>query len=261
MKKRLLVSALVLVMALAGLMARTVVIAGGTGEIGSGNVINLARNGVNVVLETHNPAGAAALIEAAEGLPGTVKAMSSDTGYDELFQAVAEEFGAVDGLIITTGDMDAAKGIEELEIEELRARLENKIVECFMRVQAAVPYLKAAGNSRIILNSCSGAMDGNLIENTFDEVCGGALISMTYALARELAAEGVTVNCIARSGMINDHTVPGKLDIADYVDKVPAGSAGTSDDYASLVEYIISEESRFVTGNVFNLSGGLYIGR
>ena len=243
------------------LAGRTAVFAGGTGNIGSGAAKLLAQNGMNVVFETHNPASADAIIEECKDAPGTVKALSNELGYEEMFAQVAEEFGSVDVLIIATGDMGAAAPIEELDVEDLNSRLENKVVQAVQRVQAAVPYLKESSHGRIILTSNAGALDGNEIESTLDEICGGAVISMTYAFAKELADEGVTVNCIARSGLINDHDPEeGKLDVNSYLDAIPYGEAGSSENYGALVLYIASEQADFVTGHIFNLSGGMRIG-
>ena len=89
------------------LAGRTAVFAGGTGNIGSGAVRLLAQNGMNVVLETHNPASADALKEELKDCPGTVDALSNTMGYDELFKTVADTYGSVDVLIISTGDMAA----------------------------------------------------------------------------------------------------------------------------------------------------------
>ena len=243
------------------LAGRTAIFAGGTGNIGSGAVKLLAANGMNVVLETHNPDSANSLIEATADAPGTVVAYSNTMGYDEMYKQVLEQFGSIDVLIISTGDMGGAAPIEELDIEDLNSRISNKVVSAMERVKAILPYLRESKNARIILTSNSGALDGNEIESTLDEICGGAVISMTYALARELADERITVNCIARSGLINDHDPEdGKLDVNSYVDSIPYGEPGSSENYAALVSFIASEESAFVTGNVFNLSGGMHIG-
>ncbi len=243
------------------LAGRTAVMAGGTGNIGRGAVVKMVENGMNVVLETHNPASAEEIAASVEGAPGEVTAISNDTGYDDEFAQVAEEYGSVDVLILATGALSEADPIEDLSIDELNEKIENNIIQVVERVQAALPYLKESEHGRIILTSCSGALDGNETESTLDEICGGAVISMTYAFARELADEGITVNCIARSGMINDHDPEeGQLDVETYIDSIPVGDAGSTENYGALVAYIASEEADYVTGNVFNLSGGLHIG-
>ena len=245
-------------LALAG---RTAVFAGGTGNIGRGAAKLMAENGMNVVFETHNPASAEEIIAELADAPGKVAAVSNTLGYDDMFKMIEEEYGSVDVLIISTGDMASAAPLQDLSADELTSRINNKIISAFSRVQAAVPYLEKSEHARVILTSNTGAMDGNSTENILDEICGGGVISMTYAFARDLADEGITVNCIARSGMINDHAAEeGKLDIESYVDQIPAGAAGTSENYGALVMYIVSEQADFITGNVFNLSGGLHIG-
>ena len=82
------------------------------------------------------------------------------------------------------------------------------------------------------------------------------------AAADRLAGEGITVNCIAKSGIVNDHAPrsPKNFDVATVADRIPVGVVGTTENYGALVSYIVSEEANFITGQVFNLSGGLHIG-
>lgn len=151
---------------------------------------------------------------------------------------------------------------EDISDELLNEKLSHQVTEPYNMVRAALPYLKKSAAPRIVFAVNGGALDGYAGENMADSIANGGVISMTYALARALAHHRITVNCIARSGMINDHTpeLATDFDVASIARDIPLGHIGTNDEFGALVQYIVSEEAGYVTGHVFNLTGGLHIG-
>lgn len=244
------------------LKGRTCVFAGGTGAVGRGAALALAEGGMNVILATHNGASAVEIVKEAEGLPG--KIIYSDAEHPKYNepQNIIEDFGSIDVVISNTGAFDAVKPVDDITEEELMKKLKHQIIGAFGSVKRYLPALRKSKAPRIILMSSAGAQDGFQGENFCDSVARGAVISMTYALAKELAKDGITVNCIAKSGMVNDHPPmrPDNFDVATVAGSIPLGRIGTTENFGALVSYIASEEAGFVTGQVFNLSGGLHIG-
>ena len=244
------------------LKGRTCVFAGGTGNVGRGAVRALAEAGMNVALVTHNPDSAREMIEELKDCPGKVVAFGNEGGDAAVFPKVAEALGSVDVVINTTGGFDAVVPVEEISGEDLNKKLGHQVTNVFLMMQAAIPYLKKSSAPRMILMTSVGAVDGFTGENLVDSIARGGVISMTYGLARLLAKDGITVNCIARSGVINDHE-PHRAEDYDsnsILNLIPAGHLGTTDEFGALVSYIASEESAFITGQVFQLNGGLHIG-
>ena len=160
------------------------------------------------------------------------------------------------------GGLSAAKPIEEITAEDLNGKLVHQVTGPFMMAKEAIPFLKESAAGRIIFLSSAGAQDGFAGESMVDSIARAGTISMTYCLARELARDGITVNCIARSGMINDHEPqhPDDYDAGPIQSMIPVGRLGTAEEFGALVEYLASEESAFMTGQVISLSGGLHIG-
>lgn len=244
------------------LKGRTCVFAGATGNIGRGAVRALAQGGMNVVMVTHNPANAADIIEELKDCPGQIVAVSNENGDGAVFSDIENKFGSVDVVINTTGGLNAAAPIETLSKEKLNDKLTHQVTDPFLMMQAALPFLRRSKVPRMILTATAGAQNGNLNENIIDSIARGGVLTMTKCLARALASEGITVNCIARSGVINDHA-PHKetdFDVTSIADSIPVGHIGTADEFGALVAYIASKESAFVTGQIFNFSGGLQIG-
>lgn len=175
---------------------------------------------------------------------------------------IHERFGSVDVVINTTGFLNAAAPVENLTEKDLNKKLMHQVTAPFLMMQAALPYLRKSKAPRIILTATAGAQNGRLEENILDSISRGGVLTMTKCLARAVAADQITVNCIARSGVINDHE-PHKatdFDVASVADAIPVGHIGTADEFGALVAYIASEEAAFITGQIFNFSGGLQIG-
>ena len=244
------------------LKGRTCVFAGATGMVGRGAVKAMAEAGMNVVMVTHNPDDAAAIIASLEGCEGQCVAMSNASSDAEIFAEIEKRFGSLDVVISNTGGFDAVKPVDEISDEELSKKMQHQVVGAFKMVQTALPYLRRSKAPRILLMASAGAQDGFTGENFCDSVARGAVISMTYCLAKELVSDGITVNCIAKSGIVNDHEPkrPGNFNVASMADRIPVGRIGTNDEFGAAVAYLVSEEAGFVTGQVLNLSGGIHIG-
>lgn len=243
------------------LEGRTCVIAGATGNVGIGAVKQLAEAGMNVAMVTHDIERASAICDELKEYPGVVTFISNENGDDMVFDKAAEIFGSIDVVICNTGGMDNPIPVETVKPEQLNTKLSHQVTNTFMMVQAAIPYLKNSRAPRIILTTSVGSVNGYDGESIVDSISRGGVISMTYALARKLAASGITVNCIAKGGLINDHQpVAGRdLDITECVSDIPMGVLGTANEFGGLILYIASEESAFITGQIFNLSGGLQL--
>ncbi|MBR0130965.1 MAG: SDR family oxidoreductase [Firmicutes bacterium] len=243
------------------LQGRTCVFAGAAGLIGRGAVKALADGGMNVVMVTHSPDSAKEVAELCRDCPGKVVAMSNKEGDHAVFPEVMEQFGSVDVVINSTGSMSAPAYAADVDLAQVRKKLDHAADELWMRKEA-IPYLEKSRAPSIIFTASAGAQNGFMEESIADSMANGALMSLTKVLARQLAPKGITVNCVARSGMIADHPYhegSQDLDVKTIEPLVPLGRLGSADDYGALIAFLASEESSFVTGQILSLSGGLNI--
>lgn len=244
------------------LEGRTCVFAGATGHIGEGAVRAMCQAGMNVVMITHSPERAQGMIDSLGEYKHRCIALSNEKGDDALFGEIAERFGSVDVVINKTGGFSAPVAVEDINPEDLSKKLNHQIMGSFKMAQAALPFLKQSKAGRIIFMASAGAQDGFTGENMCDSIARAGVINMTYCMARQLAGTGITVNCVAASGIVNDHPPrgPEHFDSASIQHLIPVGRIGTNDEFGAAVAYLASEEAGFVTGQVINLSGGLHIG-
>lgn len=244
------------------LEGRTCMFSGATGQIGREAVRMMAESGMNVIMTSHMLKDAREIEESLKGSRGEVTVASNQEGLDKLCKEIVDKYGSLDVVISNTGGLLTPEPVDEIDPEVLQEKLIHQTIGPFRNVQAVLPYLRESKAGRIILTTTAGALNGYEGEHLADSVARGAVISMTYALARQLAPEHITVNCIARSGLVNDHTpkTPQDYDVTGALKEIPLGHIGTSEEFGALISYIASEEASFTTGHVLNLTGGLYIG-
>lgn len=244
------------------LKGRTAVIAGATGHVGSGAVRMLTEAGMNVVMVTHNMADAERLIGEVEQNPGVCIALSNENGDGAVYGEVYRRFGSVDVIIPNQGAAARCQELGGITEEELDEKLHHQITGSFTMVQKALPYLEKSRAGRIILMAGVGAENGLQEEGLLDCAAKGGVISMARYLAQALAEKGITVNCIARGGVENDHPVEcgDELDSGKLVSRIPLHRNGTPKEFGAAVCYLASEEAGFMTGQVIRLNGGMYMG-
>lgn len=128
----------------------------------------------------------------------------------------------------------------------------------FFASQFALPAMLRARYGRIVTLSSIWGMTGGSCEVLYS-LTKGALISFTKALAKEVAANGITVNAVApgaiEGGMMQRFSPEERQAVAD---EIPAGRLGQPAEVASLVRYLLSAEAGYITGQVISPNGGWY---
>ena len=185
-------------------MAKTAVMTGAAGRIGSGAVKKMAEAGINVAMITHNPGPAAKICEECAGFPGKVVAMTNEGGDDSAIARTFEQFGSVDIVILNHGGPDHQVDLLDIDPEELNKKFGHQVTMTFKTLKTAIPFLEKAGGGDIILMSSKGAFDGDTSFPFVSSVANGAVISMTQYLANALADKNIKVNCIAKGHMQKD---------------------------------------------------------
>jgi NAD(P)-dependent dehydrogenase (short-subunit alcohol dehydrogenase family) len=244
------------------LEGRIAVITGGSGFQGVGIVEALAKGRMTVVMITHNLNRAEEIIESLGEYGKYCIALSNDNGDDAAIDDVYERFGSVDVLITNHGGPDKKKPISETTEEELLRKFEHQVIGSYKMIKRALPYLEKSKAGRIILVTSGGAKNNIPSEGLGGNIVEGGITFMTYSMARELAPKGITVNCIVKSGLVNDHPPksPDGFDVNKYVSCIPVGRVGTTHEFGAAAAWLASEESGFVTGQIISLDGGQFIG-
>jgi 3-oxoacyl-[acyl-carrier protein] reductase len=175
------------------------------------------------------------------------------------FAAIERALGPVAALINNAGVLSNNKSAETSPAEWRRVMAVN-IDGAFWLSRLALPGMKARRDGRIV-NTCSLAMkSGGLTAGTAYTTSKGALQALTFSLARESAAFGVTVNGIAPA-YVRTPMVTEQLDEAQrqaLLRQIPVGRFCEPEEFAHCVRFFLSPLSGFVTGEILDLNGGLH---
>jgi 3-oxoacyl-[acyl-carrier protein] reductase len=176
--------------------------------------------------------------------------------------AVTSRFGGVDILVNNTGDLIQRTPLLEMSDELFRAVLEVNVTSTFFVTRAVAPGMVARKRGAIVNMSSLAAWDGGGPGAGAYAASKGAIVSLTKALARELAPHGIRVNCVA-PGLIGDtnfhsrFTAPAAFESA--AGRVLLGRAGTPDEVGSVVAFLATSDSSFMTGETIEINGGAYM--
>jgi 3-oxoacyl-[acyl-carrier protein] reductase len=184
----------------------------------------------------------------------------SDPGAVEVaFRRIEAELGPVDALINNAGILSNNKAAETTPAEWRRLLAVN-LDGAFYLSRLALPGMKARRSGRIV-NVCSLAMKtGGLTAGTAYTASKGALQALTFSLARESAAFGVTVNAISpayvRTPMVEEQLTEQQR--RALLEQIPVGRFCEPEEFAHCVRFLLHPRSGFITGEILDLNGGLH---
>ncbi|HEY3685966.1 MAG TPA: SDR family oxidoreductase [Streptosporangiaceae bacterium] len=242
------------------LTGRTALVTGASRGIGRGIAERLAADGARVAVHYRDAHDAArqtvAAIERSGGRAFPVRAeLGTDDGLDALFAALRERFDGLDILVNNASMMSV--GRDRIGPEEFDRIFAVNVRAPFYVIQRALPLLADGG--RVI--TISSAATRIALRDFAYAMTKGALEVMGRVLANTLGERGITANTVA----------PGltRTDMADWLDadasaaisRVTAlGRIGRPDDIADVVAFLASDDARWITGQVIDASGGLWLG-
>lgn len=172
------------------------------------------------------------------------------------FEAILERFGRIDVLVNNAGIAGLAAPLSEYPFAEWRRIMSINLDGVFLCMQAVIPHMAARQSGRIVNIASISGKEGNPNMSAYSSSKGG-VITLTKAVAKELASSGVIVNCVTPAVIqseILDQLTPEAVDY--MVSKIPMGRTGQPEEVAALVAWLASSECTFSTGAVFDISGG-----
>ncbi len=247
-------------------MSRVAVVTGGASGIGLGVAKQLVADGHRVALTDLNGDGAEAEAEKLRADGGFALGLRMDVADRASvaagFERVRSEFGPVE-ILVTSAGVESFDDLLDISPEKWDRLIAVNLTGTFSCVQAAVPDMIAGGWGRIVTISSSSAQSGAPRMAHYAASKGG-VISLTKALAVDLARSGITANTIPPS-LVDTPMARHAEEVGDFpgVDlvgsMVPVGRAGTPADIAAACSFLCSEQGSYITGQVIGVNGGMYI--
>ncbi|GAA5647460.1 MULTISPECIES: 3-oxoacyl-ACP reductase FabG [Vibrio] len=178
----------------------------------------------------------------------------------DVVQEIREQCECVDVLVNNAGITRDAM-LPDMQESDWNAVLDVNLKAVFLLTQQVAPLMLEQGSGSIINISSIVGTDGNVGQSNYAASKGG-VIAMSKGWAKELARKGaqIRVNCIAPGFIETDMTkaLPEKV-IHYMTSKTPLGRMGSAQDIADGVAFLASDKSRFITGQVLKIDGGLVL--
>ncbi|HEY0918842.1 SDR family oxidoreductase [Devosia sp.] len=244
---------------------RVLIVTGGSRGIGAATCLLAAERGWGVLV---NYAGN---VEAAEGVcarihaaGGTAVAVRGDVSREEdvehVFRA-ADRLGRLAGLVNNAGIVGPGARVEELDAERIGRILAVNVTGSFLCARAAIRRMSTrhggAGGAIVNLSSAAAKLGAPGVYVDY-AAAKGAIDTFTVGLALEVAGEGIRVNAV-RPGIIDTdiHAAggdPGRA--ARLAPSLPMPRAGTAEEVARAILWLLSDEASYTTGSTIAVSGG-----
>jgi 3-oxoacyl-[acyl-carrier protein] reductase len=250
-----------------GLKQRRAVVTGASRGIGRAIAAALAAEGADVVAVARN---ADKLKELAASVPagtGTITAHVADVSKADAIQGLSSELGSADILVLNTGGPPFGTAAEITDAS-WTTQFEAMFLSAIRLTRLALPGMRTRRFGRIMLVVSSGVIQP--IPNlALSNALRSALVGWAKTLASEVAADGVTVNCLAPGRIATDRVV--EFDeararregiTAEQAKKasaatIPAGRYGDADEFAAMAAFLASPKASYMTGGIIRIDGGM----
>ncbi|WP_186083356.1 SDR family oxidoreductase [Burkholderia gladioli] len=247
------------------LAGKTAIVTGGGSGFGEGIAKTYAREGANVVVNDLNGAAAERVASEIAVAGGKAIAVPGDVSRGEdwraLLAATLEDFRQVHILVNNAGTTHRNKPVLEVSEAEYDRVYAVNMKSLFWSVQTMVPYFRQAGGG-VFVNIASTAGIRPRPGLVWYNSTKGAMITASKALAAELGADRIRVNCInpvlGETGLMTEFM--GVEDSPEnrqrFLATIPLGRLSTPQDIANAALYLASDEAEFITGTCLEVDGG-----
>ncbi|GCB46921.1 SDR family NAD(P)-dependent oxidoreductase [Streptomyces sp. NL15-2K] len=241
------------------LSGKTAVVTGGTRGLGSRIARMFLQEGADVVVASREQGDWRAEQEADGDRvafhPVDVRDPASTR---DLMSAAADRFGGVD-IVVANAGVSRPGAVEKLAPAHWAEVLDTNVTGAFHCAQAAVPYLRKSPAGRLI--TVSSVLGSRFAPGAAAYGASKAAVeAFTKVLAVELAADGITANCLSPGFIDEGMGVQLKQNEAvwqKYRTKLASGRMGRGDEVASAAVFLAGDDSSYVNGHVLEVNGGL----
>ena len=189
-------------------------------------------------------------------LPGD---LSDEVFCKKLVRDALEKLGGLDIMALVAGKQVAVEDIRDITTEQLTKTFEVNVFSLFWIAKEALPHLKP-GTSIINCSSIQAYQPGkNLVDYASTKA---AIIAFSRSLAKQVAPKGIRVNVVAPGPIWTALQVTGgqlQKDLPEFGRKTPLKRAGQPVELSGLYVFLASQESSFITAEVFGVTGGMHL--
>jgi 3-oxoacyl-[acyl-carrier protein] reductase len=245
------------------LQNKLILITGGARDIGRAITKNLAKNGANLAINFYGS------LDEANSLEDELKEdnidalflqgdMTSDVDVKNFIDQATTKFGNnIHGLVNVSGGLVERRTIDQMDLDFLNKVMHLNLNSSFLTIKHSLPFM-SDGSSIVNFASQAGRDGGGPGASAYAS-SKGAVMTFTRSMAKELGPKGIRVNALC-PGMISTtfHDNFTKSEVRSNVaNATPLKREGTSDEMASIVKFLLSNDASFLTGVNLDSNGGL----
>ncbi len=245
-------------------MGKTVLITGASRGIGACCALLFAKHGYNVAVHYNKSKEQALEIKAQAESAGVLAAafqanVEDSAQVNRMVTGVLDTFGRIDILVNNAG-IAQQKLLTDISDEDWRHMLDVNLSGVFYCCRAVLPHMIREHRGAVVNISSMWGITGASCEVHYSASKGG-VITMTKALAKEVAPSGVRVNCVCPGVIQTEMNAPLSPETLEALkEETPLGRLGTPLDVAKAVCFLAEEElSSFITGQVLGVDGGFAV--
>ena len=245
------------------LQNKLILITGGARDIGRAITKNLAKNGANLAINFYGS------LDEANSLENELKEdkidalflqgdMTSEVDVKNFIDQATTKFGTnIHGLVNVSGGLVERRTIDQMDLDFLNKVMNLNLNSSFLTIKHSLPFM-SDGSSIVNFASQAGRDGGGPGASAYAS-SKGAVMTFTRSMAKELGPKGIRVNALC-PGMISTtfHDNFTKSEVRSNVaNATPLKREGTSDEMASIVKFLLSNDASFLTGVNLDSNGGL----
>lgn len=243
-----------------GIDGRIALVTGGSAGLGLATARALAREGVRVAIASRTAERVERAAATIDGAIGVVHDVRDAEAASDLVERIEQRLGPIDILVANTGGPPTFDSALDIDRATWQAAYESLVLGPLALIEAVVPGMRARGWGRIVSISSTSVREpiDRLVLSTSHR---SALLATLSQLAREVAADGVTVNSVLPGRFATERIVAnyGSLDAAQALaaTEIPIGRLGNVEEFADVVAFLCSARASYVTGTAQLVDGGL----
>lgn len=238
-------------------MSKIAIVTGGSRGIGNAIALDLLDKGYRVGVGYYKNKSLAEEIakENTHALPLYIDITSLES-IEKAFNEIENSYGSIDILINNAG-ISQVKSFESLEEEDWQIMWETNFMSAVRCIKLALPSMIKKGDGKIINIASIGGQWGG-VHQVHYAAAKAALINLTKSIAKSYSKDGICCNAVS-PGLINTDMISEELkkSAVNTSNNIPIGRHGTVNEVSSLVSFLCSEESSYITGQVLNVNGGM----
>lgn len=242
------------------LMGKVAIVTGAGRGLGWAIALRLAEEGAKVAIADIDLKSAQEKAEAIRKTGRESMAVKADVSrwaeVQDLIKQVVAQFGRMDILVNNAGILGPYYSVDEYPEEIWNQVISVNLTGTFLCCKAVLPVMKKQGSGTIVNIASVAGKEGNALMAPYS-ASKGAIITLTKTLGKELATSNIRVNCVSPALLNTDMAkamTPEQR--ALLASKIPMGRLGNPEEVASVVKFLVSDESSFVTGQCYDVSGG-----